>query len=274
MTTPDTHKLEKSVHEARQALSDSHAILHELLEDKNSSDDSMLHEVHMLQLLLQYRLDTQDALANLLHIDNHILQILGIEPQHSSRINLERMAFALGSEDLHHLLHALSQLVQALSRIAHRYQQHLDKVSKQKLHGQKSTVTQPRFERRLQKAVELQKYFKLLMTDISHHLDQWNKLAPIGPVLDHIAALRGPISQFFQAMQNGLELTHQLYENTNKGGQLDHTLGNLLQQAESILKCMPSTNQPHPFFTPIKMDTDKRLEQRASNRRLGHFFRN
>ena len=38
--------------------------------------------------------------------------------------------------------------------------------------------------------------------------------AALGPILDDIAGLRGTFRNFFKAIQNGLELSHDLYEKT------------------------------------------------------------
>ncbi len=260
--------------QAKQALLDSQAILQEVLDGTDSSDGSAKNDVQMLQLTLQYRLDTQDAFVKLLQVDQGLLQILGIEPQHSSKINLERMEFALGNNDLHHILYALSQLVHSLMQTAYRYQQHLDKNFK---HKQKQTTfhlnpPNTKLAGRLQNAVDLQKRFIKRMTEISCHLALWNKHAAIGPVHDHIAALRGPISQFFQAVQNGLELTNQLYEKTNEDIQLEHNLSKLLEEADSVLKHLPATYQPQHFFSPPKTEHTEHLEKRASNKRLGNYF--
>ena len=118
----------------------------------------------------------------------------------------------------------------------------------------------------------LQKLFISSLTDLNNRLEEGNKTAEIGPVLDHIAALRGPVSQFFQAVQNGLELTHELYEKTYITIELDNTLEALLQQAALVLKQMPPMYQPQHFFTPAKVNTSDQLEQQASIKRLKPFF--
>ena len=273
----EINELDQLMNQANKALSDSQAILKELADDPSLtslSDETTINKAQIIQLILQYRLDTQDALEKLLQIDHNLLQTLGIQPQHSSKMNLDRLKFALGNDDLQHILHALGLLVSSLLRVAQRYQQNNAKVSKQKqtLRSRYINATHDNFSWRLQKATVQQKLFISHMTEFSNHLDEWNKLAPIGPVLDHIAALRGPISQFFQAIENGLALSYYLYEITNKGLPLDHTLTHLLQQTESVLKQMPLTPQPQHFFTPAKVDVDEQLEQKASKNRLGQFF--
>lgn len=271
MTKRALGEIEPLIKNAQEALSRSNHILQELLDESDSDDGSEFQGIKALQLLLQYRFDTQDALMRLLSFDHGLLQILGIDPLHSSRINLERMEYALGNDDLHHILLALSQLINALLRIANRYQQHLDSARKMPQHSLNKQLTTTATS--LQKAIKEQKFFISLLVELSSHLDAWNKLAAIGPVLDHIAALRGPISQFFQALQNGLELSHRLYEKINKEVKLDTNLANLLQQTEVVLKQLPPITQPHPFFAPMKTVTEESLERRAAIKRLGHFFR-
>ena len=280
MTAFHKKEVDVLVHKASQALAGSQSILQGILSDAKNMDPSDLttiSNVQLLVLILQHRLDTQDALVKLLQIDNGFLQILGIGPHLSSKINLERMEFAIGNDELHHILFSLGQLVHTLWRIAQRYQQSLDKDSKRKQRklSPPSKATRLTFEPRLQIAVGLQKQFISLLNELNSNLAEWIKLgAMVGPVLDEIAALRGPISQFYQAILNGLEVSHQLHEYTNKGIQLDSNLDLLVKQIESALTYLPSIQQPRPFFSAVKMDTTERLEERATNRRLGHFFRN
>lgn len=276
MKEPQSSSLEQLADEANQALAESQTILQELVDDSTLitlPEDSSMSRAQILQLILQYRLDSQDALAKLLQLEHGVLQALGIAPQQSSKINLERMMYALGHDDLRHILSSLNQLVSALLRVVHRYQQTLNNTSRKK-NSQLSLNVNPKYTtvvNRLKKTTVLQIRF-MSFIDIINNLDEWNKLAAIGPVFDHIAALRGPISQFYQAIQNGFELTLNLYGKINKEAQLETHLDHLLQQTESVLKQMPLMIQPHHFFTPVREDSAERLEQRASIKRLGHFF--
>ena len=281
MTELNKNEIDALMHKASQALAGSQSILQGILSDAKQldpSDITAISNVQLLVLILQYRLDTQDALVKLLQIDNGFLQILGIGPHLSSKINLERMGFAIGNDELHHILLSLGQLIHTLWRIAQRYQQTLDKDSKRKQRqlSPNSKAMLLTFEPRLQIALGQQKQFISLIDELSSHLAiQWTKLAALGvPVLDEVSALQGPISLFYQGMLNGLDVTHEFYKTTNQGIQLDKNLDQLVQQIESALTYLPSIHQPRPFFSAIKMDTNERLEERASNRRLGHFFRN
>ena len=46
---------------------------------------SVEEESKSLQLLLEFRLASQDALMTLIDLDHHLLYILGIQPQHSAQ---------------------------------------------------------------------------------------------------------------------------------------------------------------------------------------------
>jgi len=274
------NNIDEIINQASIQLAKSQEILKKLLEDEDgdssSSGDFTIENAQILQLILQYRLDTQDALIKLLQLDNSLLQILGISRHHAPQINMERMKYALGNDDLRHILHALSQLVNSLLRIAYHYQQSLHKDSKPKI-PQKSFKNAEKYakvERQLQAAITHQIKFSSLIEDIQYNLDEWNKLAAIGPIYDHIAAYQGPISHFFQALQNGFEVTHSIYQKTYTEVQLENNLGNLLHLADNVLKNFPPIYQPQHFFKPLPNPvTPERLEQRATAKRLGNFFR-
>jgi hypothetical protein len=268
------NEVNRIIQQAGQALTNSHTMLKELLDDSDSTGGSTTDGVQILQLILQYRLDTQDALLRLLDIDHGLLQILGIGPQHSARVNLERMKFALGNDDLNHILRALSQLLQSLSLVAHRYQQNLTKTSAQKRNqlSMRAEASHSKLTERLQEATVLQKLFTSSMTELSDHLNLGDRTAEIGLVLDHVKALRGPVSQFFQAVQSGLELTHKLYEKTYASVPLENTLSDVLQQTKTLLNQLKPMYQPQHFFTPVKDNVAEQLEIKAAIKRLRPFF--
>lgn len=273
------HEIDTLMDQARQRLVNSQAIIKEVIDESAGvvlSEESTTTQAQMIELVLQYRMDSQNSLAKLLQIDHGLLQILGISSLNSSGINLERMQFALGHDDLLYILNALGQLIHSLLRMAQRAQQNLDRTSKQKQRlNHLPTKTNTRLARcceRLQKAVVEQELFVSSLTDISNYLDEWNKLAAIGPVLDHIAGLRGPICEFFETIQQGLELTKSIYETISPELQLDLKLDAILEQAESLLKHIPMVYLPNHFFSPTESNTPEKLEERASLRRLGHFF--
>jgi hypothetical protein len=268
------NELDGLVKHASQALSDSQNILKELLEDSEFADATSEDTILLFQLVLQYRLDAQSALTRLLQVNKLLFQILGIEPQSSFDKNMERMAYALGNDDLHHVLYSLSQLVNSLSLIANRYKKTRDKEYQQK-HNPHSKPVNPRYAKvnsQLQKAITFQKHSFLLIEKLESSLQELTEGIVLGPILDHIAALRGPISQFFLAEQSGLELSYNLYVKINFNHQLTDTVSEVLEQANLILKQLPPDTQHYHLFTPEKVDTSGKLEQRASMKRLGNYF--
>ncbi|ETO92464.1 hypothetical protein [Legionella oakridgensis] len=267
-------ELTKVANEAYKVLTESQAIMQQLVDEFVAEADGPIAErAQMLQLILQYRLDAQDALVILLQIDNGLLQILGIDTRHSSQVNLERMAFALGQDDLKQILRALSLLVTSLLRIAHRSQYHASHAARKLPGSRHENPVYAKQGRQLKKAVDLQQVFLNLMIEFKRNVKQLVKRAAIGPVLDHIAALRGPVSQFFQAIQHGLTISHDFYAKFNTGLKEDKTIGAVLQEVEVVLQQIPSLYQHHQLFTPVRQDLSERLEQRATEKRLGHFFR-
>ncbi|RUR09616.1 hypothetical protein [Legionella septentrionalis] len=275
MNTPFLSSTNELIQQAEHALTNSLSVLKDLAQhaDALPGSDSVGGRVQTLQLILQYRLDTQDALLRLLHIEQTLLQVLGIAPQHSSRINMERIAFALGHDDLRHILHALSQLIDSLAKIANRMgsrERFTDQVTHQQ--ALKASNRYLKFQERLQSAAEQQKRFVITLDDIHRNIKELVKREAIGPVLDHIAALRGPISQFFQAVQNGLGLSHALYEKTNKNMGVTKELSILLQQADLVLREIPALHPRQTLLSPAKMSSPDRLEERATAKRMGHFF--
>jgi len=122
-------------------------------------DGLEIKEAQLLQLLLQFRLDTQSAIAKLLKIEHGLLHILGIGSLESAHINIERMKYALGDTDLESILHALNRLVHALLLVANRTYEKInttskDKKSKAELALKKSQEASPaiaRFEKKFKR---------------------------------------------------------------------------------------------------------------------------
>lgn len=229
------------------------------------SEEPLEHRGRLLELTLQYRLDLQNALSRLMGFEPVLLQLLGLGPHYSEKINLERLTFALGHEDLNQLLYLLSELLHSLLRIASRYQQqeknYRDAYSPKKTHYKS-------FYLGLQKACELQKSMLLMVDAFEQTLKKLVKHAAIGPVLDHIAALRGPISQFHQALLNGLDYSSALYKKIYPHLKLEDELGSVLIQAERFFKPTSYSANLNKRGAP----SAHRLEQRAAAKRLGNFF--
>lgn len=268
-------ELDELVSRAGDALFSAVAILKDLKQDAALllPDDSSDDKAKVLQLILQYRLDTQDALIKLVHLNNNLLKVLGVGPEYSREMNLDRISYAVGNEDLHQILYALGHVVESLLRVADRYRQEQQKVSAKKRYAYtlNANPQNTKILRYLQKANAQQKLFLSLIPQISLQLEGYIKTEAIDPVFDHIAALRGPISQFFQAEQNGLEVAHNLYDKVNEEIQLENNIAYTLEQANLALKKLPTLYQPHPTMTPV-MNNRERLEQRAAEKRTRNFF--
>ncbi len=264
---------QKLIAEINQLLADSQTTLIDLVDDSESSGAASFDiNVKIIQLLLEYRLSGQDALTKVLSLDRNLIALLGIEPKHSASTNFDRLAFALGSEDLRQILYALSQLVDYLLKVIHSYQKNQQQLNRYNhLHKESKP---PKLLTGMQKLVIQQKKMLSLLDEMGNNLDQVTHVEAIGPLYDHIAALRGPISHFFQAIQHGIGLAHELYQRTNKAVPLEHSLTNVLQKIDEVLQQMPSIYKPHPHnqMPPPALETIERLEQRASTKRLSPFF--
>ena len=102
---------------AEKHLSEMTAALHAVeanLQDEEAQDGSGFRE---LQFILQYRLGNQDALQALLQCQHTLCQIIGVSPENSAEINYERLAYALGRDDLHVALTLLNQLSESLLKL-------------------------------------------------------------------------------------------------------------------------------------------------------------
>jgi len=263
--------INKLVQAADTSLSDCHSLFSELTKPSNLSEISenpSAENIQTLQLVLQYRLDTQDALIKLLQIDQSLLQLLGIEPSSSYGIKLENLAYALGHEDLHILLTELNALVNILLRIIYKYQQ-----DKKRPYSKQKSIYQ-KLNKSLQECNKLNKQFGSNIEEINQFLVHFLKRETIGPVQDHIAALKGPVSRFFQLIQSGLKNSYQLYSYLNKNKQEEKYLYTILEQAEDVLHQLSLQNTQQHFFHPNYKPglNPDHLSQRAAKKRLGNFF--
>ncbi|CAM2956382.1 Uncharacterised protein [Legionella steigerwaltii] len=271
MNEIDIEQLKKLLDEATKCIESSKNLLHEVLSAPTEEDSSMEDTIYSIQLVLQYRLSCQDALAILLSIDQNVLFLLGIQPRHSPKMNFDRLAFALGNEDLKQLLHALSLLVNSLLKIAHRYQK--DHLTFE-LNHQRKHLKQNMLIKGMQKLISQHNHFLNLIKKLEENVTLLLEYQSIGPIFDHIAALRGPISQFYQAILNGIGEAKLLYEKINKTELVEQKVELLLKQAEEVLNIMPSIYKPHPSYIvpqPSKISSEQ-LEQRATAKRLRPFF--
>lgn len=266
-------ELDKRVAKACRFFSDSQNMWQELPDDPDSTDPESFESIaSLLQLVLQYRLDGEDILAELLMLDHHLLYILGIQPQHSTKTNMDRLSYALGTDDLKAVLHALSQLVDSLLRIARRYQKQQERTR-----TYHSPVNEAHVSKRLnalQKLHMRQGIEMELIREIAKQLEDFPKAGAPDYAPNRLVALRSAISQWQLTIQEGLEQAQQVYHQANKGKTLDHSLAMLIQQADAVLKQIPSVYQPTPNH-PLGQFANKsreELEQRAAAKRMRPFF--
>lgn len=273
-----TDSLDKQMEDATKDLAQSQAIIQTLLKNPSpflptEEEEDTGDATDAFQLILQYRLDTQEALTMLLQVDHSLLHVLGIDRHHSALLNFERMRFALGKDDLQYVLHTLSRLLHALQKVSQRTLKQKTATFQKKHDKTSSKYVRDQFIDRLQKAITLQHGCQVVFKKMEVTIKELLRLQATSPVLDNIAALRGPISQFYQALQNGLEPTYQLYKTVLQAipGQL--RLSHVLNNTNAVLKQWP-TLSPRPFLSPLPDSKTAQLNARATVKRLGHFFRN
>lgn len=228
--------------------------------------------LQLLQMLLQYRLDTQDGLLKLCSLDRALLQLLGIESLHSMSTNLERVAFALGHDALPALLNNLTRILDALRHTAHHYDHERHSLFMKKPASLPINKPVLKGAEPLQQALLHQQTFRTLLCSIHQRLVGFTKTEAIEPLYDHIAGLRGPISEFFQGEENGLELSHALYEKINHDVQFEKQLENTLKYVEMTPKPFAPKPTMKPLPNTVQLANEERLAERAAARRTGNFF--
>lgn len=269
MNSP-SNTIDLLIHEAKSYLDETQSLLSKLLqvttdtEDEASSDDDKILNI---QLTLQYRLSCEDALGLLLSMDHNLLYYLGIQPQHSAKMNMDRLAYAVGNEDLKQILNILAILAGSLSKIVARYKNTHTSFGL----GDKSLKKNHLVTKEFSKLLSKQNRFLEVLHRLDSEIEQFIKLQAGEPIFDYIAALRGPISHFHQAIMNGLEQGKRLYLQVNKTPLLDCQLQTVLRETEQVLHLMPvHPNYPMKHFdNPVKSE---QLEQRAAAKRLRPFF--
>lgn len=253
---------------AAKVLAQSQQLIDEAEDgSETGSDGSIESQARILQLILEYRLYGQDILAELLALDHHLLYILGIQPQHTAAINMERIAYALGRDDLKEILHALSQLVDALLRIARRYQKHQERTLTRPM---KTEVKGSRWVVAMQRLVENQKSFLLLTKEMNEMMSVIQQQNDDVIMLN----LKEQTLQLQNIVQNQLTQAQNLYHKFHASDTLMPSLTHLLQKADSLLQIMPSLYQPMPHYQPglFHNKSTEELEQRAAAKRLRPFF--
>lgn len=275
---------ERLIREATECLNRINQDLDSIHKDDypdESDPNSELELLRTLQLVLQFRLDSQDALQHLFEFSQSLWQVLGVSKQNSSSTNIERLAFALGGEDLHHALSILSRLIDALLRVLQRY--NLGKTAQNRAFGianrkqiEAHQVTEPsRLYVKMVRVLDVQKSFNLLLEQLENSLEDAIAGQPHhpGPILDYIGKLEGPISHFHQAVLHGLIAAGGLYQQMEARTHFNLKLDELLHKANQTLEQTHHIVEAPKLFQPIKtISTSQELEARAAEKRFGYFF--
>lgn len=287
-------KIDPLMSKAQSLLSDTESLLQDI-KDASGEDSSDEDRILSIQLILQYRLSCEDVLCFLLQMDQNLLYSLGIQPGLPAHINKDRLAYALGNEDLKQILNILAILTNSLSKIIARYKStHASFSSKEKrlqqqnsltkaltslLHKQKefaevveklnddiAELTTLQFEE--SKVLVKQKLLPEVLQKLESEAEHFTKLHSGELVYDYIASLRWPITNFYQHILRRLEYSQQFYRQLNSKPVVDYQLNVLLENAAHVLNTMPSIYHPHPNYQLKQFDPAPLLEERARAKRL------
>lgn len=261
--------------EAEQALKESLELLNQF-QTHHHDEDSEEDQMRGLQLILQYRLDNRSAIAALFNYQQSVWQVLGLSPMSPSQTNIERISFALGSDDLNLILSVLSRLADALLRLIDK----LEKDNKNRLKKIKESreipvLSKPKAQvslAQLKKALDKQQQFIERINQLDNTLDEIKDTPRLKVVLDHIAALQGPISRFQQALNHGLVLSGSLYQQYNTQLQFNQQLTPVFNQINQALYQLHPEYEAPRLFKPTNTPLSENLEARAQAKRMGHFF--
>lgn len=232
-----------------------------------------------LQLVLQYRLSSQDALRALLHYQQNLWQILGVSASASDAVSFERLAYALGNDDLHFLLTTLNQLADALLKLVGRMEAKNENNRRQSLKRKKEkdnqiVKTETKGYIFLKTAITQQSKFAVEILDLTQSLQVIAGAPEIGEFLDYIGVLEGPISHVYQALQNGLILAGSLYQQLSVGLSLVPELKQVIEEVHQALELSVPHLEQQRFFAPDKVNrlSGQNLEERATLKRSRPFF--
>ena len=280
---PLVAKQQRAIHNAEITLNESLNALSQFRDAKEGDLKAGIDteiDYRCLQLVLQYRLSNINAIRALFQCQQSLWQILGLTASTSAEVNYERLAYALGSEDLHILLTRLNQLADALLKLIGRMERKNENKKREGLNRRKQYANQlaSRVERKvhvhLQNAVDKQAVFIAEILDLTQSLQGIEGAPEIGEVLDEISALKGPISRFYQALQNGMVLAGSLYQQLSVATSFTPQLIQTLNQVHHALELAVPHLEPQRFFVPEKVHllAGQDLEERATNKRLRNFF--
>lgn len=211
--------------------------LQEAFDELSRGETDMLDEeegYHVMQLVLQYRLDKEDVIKKILHVNQQHCAALGIDIHQSTKKNLDTAAHLLGSDNLLHELGYLSKLCHKLNKLLAS----LDKTKRamreekaqwerliERLHdkqhsldltdisAKKSKSRESRYQhliRILYDAIYFQESFKENVEQLAESFHAYEGLPKFGLIHDYLAGIKGPISQFHLLEQSGIGLSDNL----------------------------------------------------------------
>ncbi len=162
----------------------------------------------------------------------------------------------------------LNKLIDALLRIIAQNTQHqiIDrKKSLERLKNQKYVDL-------MVKVIVKQKAFVSKIHELRLTLEDQGGAPHPGVIYDHIAALKGPISRFYQALQHGLILSISLYQQMKLKFHLQYQLEDSLVKTDHPLQNFNELKEQRLFKSGLENTNLVRLEERASTKRLSNFF--
>ena len=248
---------------------------HNQKQDIEGGDDAT--NLRRLQLILQYRLSTHDALRALLQYQHSLCQLLGISDADSAEVNYEHLAYALGSGDLSFLLSMLNQLADALLKLMGRLEKKNEEKRQQSRKLQKKRkvfVDAQETLDLLETAQSEQESFTKDIKDLTLSLQGIAGAPESEEVLDYLGCLQGPISRFYQALHNGLILSASLYQQYSMPNSFSPELTDIMDKLHQVLDSAAPHLEPQRFFSHLKAHhvSEDNLEKRADSLRTGKFF--
>lgn len=259
-----TDKIDKLLREGENQLIEISSLLEDILNTKTDDKELPTEEkIQLIELVLQLRLNLENCLAMVLSIDHNILYFLGIQPRNSLQMNIDRLTFAIGNEDLKEILTLLAILTGSLNKLAERYKRsHSSFTLNHKVKPHKHNLL-----KKITKLTEKQKDLSNTLEKTDEEIKLLVKYQAAGPLFDHIGALRGPISHFHQAILHGLGQAKRLYQVVNKKEPLNHHLHTLINKTERLLDEPLQQSRQYKF----NMSSEK-LEDLAQQKRQSPFF--
>ncbi|MBA4696390.1 MAG: hypothetical protein H2069_03230 [Legionella sp.] len=264
------------VNSTTPSLQEMHTLLEKILgmivEGDGRSTEDTIFAIH---LILQYRISCEDTISCLLNIDHNLLYLLGIQPSNSLKMNADRFAFAVGVEDLKQFSNLFSILASTVLKMIDQSHHH----NAIYLHKHKANKARPHVIKERSKQTHSHKKHAELIEEINLGMRKIIKRESVGPVLDHVGALRGPINQFHQAIAHGLDQAKHLVNQINYGPVIGAHLNKLsklvvadlqtLKVPDNAKKCI--ITQFEKLITPSKQSkqpvANKTVENIAAIRR-------